>query len=719
MSNINEIAAICESAYRVAAWEAKKFNNPSIEAGYEKLAAKRGEFAPTTTLVTSDQVEELITQYLLANRVSVDTDDEGREVISDDASDDDAKATGQLVATKLYLDKDAHVQRTLAPIPYNRMSRYLPKEEATVHTGTGEFVTRVSNYTQFYLVFQLTGADDQYVLDREIYRKVGTDEFYWENEFDQLVNIVTGELATIDELGECLVYNSRKMPGQENLTAGEKKSYTIQFVCSNFRNISVRALKYVLTYGASELLASTPKTSQKDLAQKSNRLAQYMAPNTSGTFLHNVCFFMGKIKDDDGNEYRDGFAFVLDEAVRHCFVVLSKGMFAISKKACQGLAIQMRPWLCKLESESVSDGYMARFLELRHAMENAVFVYRDAVTEEQQEAFNLALESKGKKGAFAGKFVFIADHEGDWDENEVPEFFTDINGLKAEFDLKMGSTFNILSMSHHKAHKNGAHLSTQLVQSMMIFDMEATREVIARHMEAYVADKFDELMNGTGKTPTVQDVEGSLKGQLLAKLCPAVTTKYYFPLLRSISNKTMEGMVRVANNLSIPTEGAYQKLMVDPAMDFGVRILNVTKDATSNGILEVLAPTVEVTCRGIIVKYPKQHFGEYGKCHVVSVADYIARVKACDELSENDKALLIEKVRRLSKGVLCVPAVAEVKNMLAGMDFDGDAVILFLDSGVVAVMWKGEPIAVCIDENDAGMLSEEEYAAYKEQISKK
>ena len=331
MSNINEIAAICESAYRVAAWEAKKFNNPSIEAGYEKLAAKRGELAPTTTLVTSDQVEELITPYLLANRVSEDTDDEGREVVSDDASDDDAKATGQLVATKLYLDKDAHVQRTLAPIPYNRVSRYLPQEEATVHTGTGEFVTRVGNYTQFYLVFQLTGADDQYVLDREIYRKVGTDEFYWENEFDQLVNIVTGELTTMDELGECLVYNSRKTPGQENLTAGEKKSYTIQFVCSNFRNFNVRALKYVLTYGASELLASTPKTSQKDLAQKSNRLAQYMAPNTSGTFLHNVCFFMGKIKDDDGNEYRDGFAFVLDEAVRHCFVVLSKGMLAISK----------------------------------------------------------------------------------------------------------------------------------------------------------------------------------------------------------------------------------------------------------------------------------------------------------------------------------------------------------------------------------------------------
>ena len=139
-----------------------------IEAGYEKLAAKRGELAPTTTLVTSDQVEELITPYLLANRVSEDTDDEGREVVSDDASDDDAKATGQLVATKLYLDKDAHVQRTLAPIPYNRVSRYLPQEEATVHTGTGEFVTRVGNYTQFYLVFQLTGADDQYVLDREI-----------------------------------------------------------------------------------------------------------------------------------------------------------------------------------------------------------------------------------------------------------------------------------------------------------------------------------------------------------------------------------------------------------------------------------------------------------------------------------------------------------------------------------------------------------------------
>ena len=30
MSNFNEIAAVRESAYRVAAWEAKKFNNPAI-----------------------------------------------------------------------------------------------------------------------------------------------------------------------------------------------------------------------------------------------------------------------------------------------------------------------------------------------------------------------------------------------------------------------------------------------------------------------------------------------------------------------------------------------------------------------------------------------------------------------------------------------------------------------------------------------------------------
>ena len=327
-------------------------------------------------------------------------------------------------------------------------------------------------------------------------------------------------------------------------------------------------------------------------------------------------------------------------------------MFAIKREACQGLAIQMRPWLCKLESESVSAGYMNRFLELRGASDNAVFIYRDTVTEEQQKAFNLALESKGKKGAFAGKYVFIADHEGDWEGNEVPDFFTDINGLKAEFDLSMGSTFNILSMSHHGNIESGAHLSTQLVQSMMIFDYEATKKVVNRHMEAYVSGKYDELTSTESRIPTVQDVESSLKGQLLAKLCPAVTTKYYFPLLRSITSKTMEGMVRVANNLSIPTKGAYQKLMVDPAMDFGVRILNVVADETSNGILEVLAPVTSVSTRGIAVKYPKQHFGEYGKCRVLSVADYIARVNACDQLSDGDKELLIEKVRRLSKGVL-------------------------------------------------------------------
>ena len=51
-----------------------------------------------------------------------------------------------------------------------------------------------------------------------------------------------------------------------------------------------------------------------------------------------------------------------------------------------------------------------------------------------------------------------------------------------------------------------------------------------------------------------------------------------------------------------------------------------------------------------------------------------------------------------------IPAIETLKNMLAGLDFDGDAVSLFFDKDIVDIMWKLTPKAVIIDEDDVSDL---------------
>ena len=190
--------------------------------------------------------------------------------------------------------------------------------------------------------------------------------------------------------------------------------------------------------------------------------------------------------------------------------------------------------------------------------------------------------------------------------------------------------------------------------------------------------------------------KGQSLNQTLVRMCPVLARKFYFPLLKSVVDKMVEGLVNKVGNLNISCAGIYSKILPDPAVNFGVHILKV-EDGGYLNVIHQGASKAGYT-RGIGIKYPKQHYREFAKSVIHDVSWYIEQVKASDELSAEQKDVLIDMVSQLSEGAVIIPAYDAVMHMLAGLDYDGDAMIIYLDEWMVDILWDVEPLSVYIED---------------------
>ena len=203
-------------------------------------------------------------------------------------------------------------------------------------------------------------------------------------------------------------------------------------------------------------------------------------------------------------------------------------------------------------------------------------------------------------------------------------------------------------------------------------------------------------MREVGVAPSVKMfAKGQSLSQALVMICPVIARKFYFPLLKSVVNKMIEGLVNKVGNLNLPCKGIYSKILPDPAVNFGVHILKVEKGGVMNVIHEGAARAG--FSEGIGIKYPKQHFREFAKSQIHDTKWYIEQVKANEELSAEQKAIVIDMVSQLSEGCVIIPAYDAVMHMLAGLDYDGDAMIMYLEKWIVDILWDVEPLSVYID----------------------
>lgn len=625
------------------------------------------------------------------------------------------------ITSLTFTDKGKCLVSNLMVTP-NRQYNELPiLHDATVLTTEG-FARKRTFFCKALLNVEVEGERAIAHLNHEIYcvgEGIDTRFISFDNK-NRLVDLITGKKVDTDIVFDAdgsvkdgvIVYNNSDI-GAQTCSNGQLKKHNITLVADNLPGFDAYKSWDTVTYGAATILCKGEKGSPKDIAQANTRLSAYKAPSIGIGRVNTIAYYMGLLTfKDTGDEYRDGFAFLSAEYLAKIFTAYSNGNYFFAPWAADGLMVQCRPWLNKVMAETVRQAYIEEYIECHYFNQQAIILERGKITAEQQEAFEYAVQHKGKrrpqKDIDAGKLdfgdhlVIICDNA---EEAGDIQFFTDLNGLKAPYDLKTESDLEILDMSHG-AHDvfHGSNTSSQLIQSLMINDPQRTMDLMMRHADNLLKSKKEALLAEAGRAPSWAEFVGSSPDfrpdyqQLTGRIVPQFAWQRYAPLYHSLVDNSLKGYVTGIRRLNLPTAGAYAKVVPDTAADFGVKILNICE----NTEVEIVCPigTMNGFKRAIGVKYPKMHFVEYLKGKIISWKEYADRVRANLELTEAQKEVIIEHVRHLSPGAIMIPAVEHLKNMLAGMDFDGDAVQLFFDKDIVDILWQGETKAVIIDEND-------------------
>lgn len=605
------------------------------------------------------------------------------------------------------------VHRMVMTRPGTREAWYLPMQDVDVMVTDDGIPQWITRYTDAYLLVRFP----QRRTKKEHYERLlsvtivkDKDGEFWWNERNKkyFTNMLTDKAfnGSIEDLmAEGLVYGAYEGKRSiETMTAGQSKQLLMPFVAKKYEDLHI-TLKYLLTAGASVAIMSEDgdDVSMKDMAQANNRLSQPDAPATPMAQVECAAFIMDKVKNAVGEEYRDGFAFANASWWAKILTMRTGYCSMFQAEAVEGMAIQCRPAMYKAQAEAVSEDYLHYFVYRRrrfYKMDVVAFVQSE-MTDKEVTAFMQACKGKGD---LAGKMVVICANaemktqieHGDY---SCIEILTDRNGNKAPFDPQMPILFNVLSTSHAcEDIEHGAHMSSQETQTLLMADRNQCHDITVSRYETEINSKIELLKSESVKAPTVVEYldRDANMGQFMSRISPAAKHRHYLPLLKTESKATMTGVVRDAQGLRIVTAGLYVKIFTDPAMDFDNGLLTVNAD----GELEILCVGAEEEgySRAVAIKYPKQHYREYGKCRIITRAEYIARVEASN-MGALQKKLLIDKIKHLSKGTVIMPAIELVKNMLAGLDYDGDAAILYLDKELCDIVWnwkKGTPLAVCI-----------------------
>jgi len=500
-----------------------------------------------------------------------------------------------------------------------------------------------------------------------------------------------------------IMYNEMRLGGH-TCTNGQLKKKNITLVATNKKDFDSQ--KYfdcqeywkAVTYDCVKYLCDNKPATPKDIAQANARLSAFKAPSCPIDKVKTFTVFMGKCTfqmKKKGDEYRDGWGFLASEYLGEAFTNLEPEKYFFAPWSADGLMVQCRPWMNKIMAETVARAYITEFKA--HTGIREYILHRGHISIEDRDNFILGIKSKGKEGKFAGCWVTITD---DPSQAWKTDLLTDLNGLKAPYDPDLESYLEILTLSHEEHDvEHGSRTSTQLIQSLMIADPERTMDVLHELAEGLIESKKSVLTADVGHAPSWMDFQGSVDyQQVIGRVVPQFAHKVYAPLWHSLVDNAIKGYTKAIRRLNLPTSGAHTFVAADSASDFGERILGVNKA----GEIEVVCPIGEKYGykRVVAVKYPKQHYAEYLKGRIVTLEEYRRRVMENPNLTDLQKRLIIKHVQNLSKGAIMIPAIETLKNQLAGMDFDGDAVSLFFDTRIVDIMWTLSPKAVVIDEND-------------------
>lgn len=597
----------------------------------------------------------------------------------------------------------------------NRQQPYLTIVDSVVLPSTDGYMRVVERYCEDLLNLELVDEGDLAPLFCSTIIKVGyganTKFILWNHDTDECLDMLANESADSsliwDNNGvvreDVLAYNPWEA---QTCSPGQMKKGNITYVAAKNHALlgelkrastDMVAVWDIVTAKASKYLCTDEDATPKQIAQANARLSAFKAPSAPLGKVRNIAIYMGSVTyqmKKNGDKYKDGFALLSAEYLADLFTKSIGNRFEFSPRACDGRMVQVRPWTLKVLAETVYREYISEVI-LHNGFETVV-LERGKITVKETEAFVETIKSKGKSGAFAGKVVIICDNVYNAWEIDI---FTDLEGCKAPFDPNTESELEALAMSHLETDiKHGARTSSQMIQSLMIASPTATLDLLQELNDNLIEEK-QELLGSIGRAPSVYDFENNVDfQQVISSVIPQVGHDYYAPLWHSAVDKTVKSITKADRRLNLPMEGATMYVTIDPAADFGQRILEI-KDG---GRVEVLCTLAEKNNYKELVgiKYPKMAFNEYLDGVVVTIEEYIERVQNNIHLTDRQKQIVIRHIKHISMGAIYIPACEILKKAQAGLDVDGDEMIIVLNPRVGEIFRAIRPIAVVIKEDD-------------------
>lgn len=597
----------------------------------------------------------------------------------------------------------------------NRQYDFLKIEENVTVLTTEGWSRTVKYYSQDLLNVEVEGEVALGNLEHVIYKKgrgneaqfisIGNDGNYYNLVTKEPVEtkLIFNDDNTVKD--DIVIYNDLNI-GCHTCTNNQIKQNNITLVATNLPHFNPTEVWNEVTYDSAKLLFDYYKdkdVTPKDIAQINTRLASFKAPSVPIAPVRTFAIYMGKFTigmDPDGDDYRDGFGFLSSEYLGESFTDLNPDKYYYAPWACDGLTCQNRCWMNKILAECVTNAYINEFIDQKIKEDPMIKIFRfkrSTFTEKNKQEFYKGILSKGKEGKFANSFVIIYD---ELINSRKIDILTDLDGLKTIFDPSKPSNLEVLDISHEE-HKImfGSNTSTQLIQSLMVIDPYKTTELMETLADNFINLKKETLMSKKGHAPSWMDFQGNVDyQQVIGKTVPQFAHEQYAPLWHSLVDNSIKSYVKNVRRLNLPTEGAYTKIVPDSAADFCKRLLNVLED----GSIEVVCPVASKHgyTRLIGVKYPKQHVYEFLKGKVITPQEYCERVDSCNLFTEKQKKVLKNHIKHLSGGVMMIPAIPTLKNLLAGADFDGDAVQAFFNALIIQILWDQTPQAIIIDDQD-------------------
>lgn len=267
--------------------------------------------------------------------------------------------------------------------------------------------------------------------------------------------------------------------------------------------------------------------------------------------------------------------------------------------------------------------------------------------------------------------------------------------IYAVLDKNAAKIFNISVLAENKPAQltvnlmavaettDGLHLSSQM------YNKVCTNEEYRKEFDEYIIDKFDEEFNELMDKEIKSYITPKMQLQdLVVSLNPeyARTTLVRKSILKEAANKANS----IASKGSVKINGIYEHLTFDISNVISGRKLTGLLGVSKEGAAEIYSPYRDKFYpeieKAVMMKYPSQGIDEAPRVKFVSCDELIRRAEL--RLDGDDLEAVKQYVKFLGKGTIMLPAINIMKQWVAGMDADYDAVAVVTDPKFVELVWR-------------------------------